>query len=135
MPALNIIAIHARFVNSGSESSAPSRIRPNRLIARTTHMTRKTSAAITNSQAKLASTQANAVLDAVSKESLPSAAQATTASTAITPMATTARSGSGSEPSGGASSSDSALMRPHYAGVYPYLGAWRAGCEPGHPWA
>lgn len=93
MPALNIIAIHARFVNSGSESSLPSRIRPKRLIASTTHMTRNTSAAITNSQAKLFSTQARAVLDAVSKELLPSAAQATTARTEITPMATTVRSG------------------------------------------
>ena len=103
MPALNIIAIQARLVNSGSESSAPSLIRPYRLIARTTHSTRKVSAATTKSQAKLSRTQASAVEEALSKELLPSAAQATTATTASTPMVITVRSGEGPGSPGGPS--------------------------------
>lgn len=106
IPALNIIAIHARLVNSGSESSAPSLIRPYRLIARTTHSTRKTSAATTKSHAKLFRTHASAVEEALSNELLPSAAQPTTATTASTPMVIKDWSGEGpgapGEPPGGA---------------------------------
>lgn len=93
MPALNIIAIHARLVNSGSESSAPSLIRPKRLRAITTHSTRKVSAATTKSQAKLDSTHRRAVDDALSKESSPRVAQAATATTAATPIPMTLPSG------------------------------------------
>ncbi|CAM4525053.1 hypothetical protein NONI108955_43060 [Nocardia ninae] len=93
MPALNIMAIQARLLNSGFESSFPSRIRPKRLTAITTQSTRKTSAETTNSQSKLPSTQSSAVFDAEPKLSLPRAAQPTPAITVAMPMPMRRRSG------------------------------------------
>ncbi len=132
MPALNIIAIHARLPNSGSASSLPSRIRPNRLKAMRKHSTRKTSAATTNSQPKLPSTQFSAVSVTDSKFFLPSAAQATTASTAATPAPTRTRSGGGScaaSPGAecGVGSSDvCTLMASHYGRKNDASPGWRA---------
>ncbi|CAM5612408.1 hypothetical protein SBADM41S_04594 [Streptomyces badius] len=98
MPALNIIAIHGKFENSGGESSLLSRIRPKRLKAIRRHSTRKTSAAITKSHAKFSSTHGRAALEALWKDFFPKAAHSTIPMTPSTPTATTTRSGEESAP-------------------------------------
>ena len=61
MPALNIIAIHETVLNSGSSSSRPSGMLPNRLTASQQHEDARTPAtSTTNSQPVLSIVQVSA---------------------------------------------------------------------------
>ncbi len=64
MPALNIIAIQETVRNSGSSSSRPSGMLPNRLAASQITNTTNALAVVTNSQPVSAITQVSAVPDA-----------------------------------------------------------------------
>ena len=92
MPALNIMAIQASVSNSGSSSSAPSRIRPNRVAAITTASTRNASAATTKNQPKVPTVQARPDSPKRASEPLASTPHSTTATTPATPTPSTTRS-------------------------------------------
>src|SRR5690349_20832047 len=90
MPALNIIAIHEMVRNSGSSSSRPSGMLPNRLTASQSTNNTKPDAVITNSQPVLFITQPSADLEAVASEDVltPPQTRNPTASAAVTPNTT-----------------------------------------------
>ena len=92
MPVLNIMATQASVLNSGSSSSAPSRIRPNFVAAMITESTRKASAATTKNQPKVSMTQASPDSPKPAREPRASTPHATTASTPLTLSASTVRS-------------------------------------------
>ena len=90
MPALNIIAIHDTVRNSGSSSSAPSGMLPNRPIASQITKTTNADASRTKSQPMLCTVQSSAVPDAVPRVSVLRKPQARKARaiTAVTPNTT-----------------------------------------------